>query len=728
MGIAFLSVFATAFSLSFSGMGSPVRGLFQIWNLCCDRLGKTDFYLLSKVSTDSTTDAYGLFLLIFLAVLIVAAWYILRSGMRILLLIYFLPWMIGMLVFKLTPASWACVFLAAALWIAASWMQGESVRDGTGQRDVKADRHERTANGMQAVGTGGKETPGIGMQAAGAKFALTGGIAALAAAAVIVLALAGDEDFILQGKTESALSSGITRLRYGEAPLKNGRLNSLDGADLKKERSDETALRISMESPQPLYLRGFVGEVYQGNSWEHLSNSIYYATQDRFYWIRENGFSSLTQVAEVAELTGETTDEAGTGSPGAGASGKSLSAGEKAEAQAESGNEKNSNLVLVQVAGADRSNLYLPYELTSSEQNVNLTGTGYRNCAESYLKPTGLFGARRYQMQALVNTTGDWTRQAASLYASDLNEDVAGYFSDESHYNVFAYEAYTQLSTQVRQMAYEITGYDSSAHTTHPDYRESIERIRGYLNDQFIYSDTFTRMSESADFAEEFVKTHKGTDVHFATLATILFRSYGIPARYVEGYLITPEDVPAALSAEATEVEVPFSRQHAWPEIYIDGYGWVPVEVTPGYEGLMPEADLNIGLESGPVQQENGRNTLTEPDEEETNPQDVLQQRILVIVLQTMGLLLLLFVIALLLFFWIRDFIRERKKRKSFQDPDPRVGVCNIYADMLREAWPLEEKVTQIGDRAAYSRNEIFEEERDYMLDEWRRNKKETGR
>ena len=689
LGIAFLSVFATAFSLSFSGMGTPAGGLFQVWNLCCDRLGKTGFYLLPKVSADSTQDAYGLFLLLFLAVLVVAAWYILKSGMRILLLIYFLPWIIGMLVFKLTPASWACIFMAAALFVAVSWMRGEPDR---------------------------------------AKFALTGGFAALAAAAIIVLAVAGDEDFILQGKAEPVLSSGIARLRYGEAPLKNGRLNSLDGADLKKERSAETALHVSMELPQPVYLRGFVGEVYQGNSWEHLSNSIYYTTQDRFYWIRKNGFSSLTQMADVAELTDETADGAGTGSDGGGVSGKSLSTGEKADAQAGIGEGRNSSLISVQVSGADRSNLYLPYELTAADQTVNLTGAGYKNCAESYLKPTGLFGARNYQMQAYDSTTGDWTKQAASLFASDLNEDVAGYFSDESHYNVFAYEAYTQLSTQARQMAYEITGYDSSAHSTHPDYRESIERIRGFLNDQFIYSDTFTPISESADFAEEFVKSHKGTDVHFATLATILFRSYGIPARYVEGYLITPDDVPAALSAEAAEIEVPFSRQHAWPEIYIDGYGWVPVEVTPGYEGLMPEADLKIGLESGLMQQDNGRNTLTEPDEQEADPQEVLQQRILVIILQTMGLLLLLFVIALLLFFWIRDFLNEWKKRKSFQDPDPRVGVCNIYADMLRETWPLEKKVTQIGDRAAYSRNEIFEEERDYMLDEWRRNKKEAGR
>ncbi|MFQ8759732.1 MAG: hypothetical protein ACLSAF_10150 [Intestinimonas sp.] len=32
-------------------------------------------------------------------------------------------------------------------------------------------------------------------------------------------------------------------------------------------------------------------------------------------------------------------------------------------------------------------------------------------------------------------------------------------------------------------------------------------------------------------------------------------------------------------------MDVPDSSAHAWAEIYLDGYGWYPVEVTPGYGG-----------------------------------------------------------------------------------------------------------------------------------------------
>lgn len=36
------------------------------------------------------------------------------------------------------------------------------------------------------------------------------------------------------------------------------------------EKSGTPALRVTMEQPQRLYLRGFVGEVYTGRSWQPL--------------------------------------------------------------------------------------------------------------------------------------------------------------------------------------------------------------------------------------------------------------------------------------------------------------------------------------------------------------------------------------------------------------------------------------------------------------------------
>lgn len=86
--------------------------------------------------------------------------------------------------------------------------------------------------------------------------------------------------------------------------------------------------------------------------------------------------------------------------------------------------------------------------------------------------------------------------------------------------------------------------------------------------------------------------------MHFASAATLIYRSMGVPARYVEGYCV---DYPQLL--EGTELkdsnitdwisgiqplgkgvmqaELSDYNAHAWVEIYKDDIGWVPVDPTP---------------------------------------------------------------------------------------------------------------------------------------------------
>lgn len=79
-------------------------------------------------------------------------------------------------------------------------------------------------------------------------------------------------------------------------------------------------------------------------------------------------------------------------------------------------------------------------------------------------------------------------------------------------------------------------------------------------------------------FAEDFVlwfleKGETGYCVHFASSAVVLLRAAGIPARYVEGYLVSTKAGHA--------VEVSGNQAHAWAEYYLPGAGWVLLEATP---------------------------------------------------------------------------------------------------------------------------------------------------
>lgn len=76
----------------------------------------------------------------------------------------------------------------------------------------------------------------------------------------------------------------------------------------------------------------------------------------------------------------------------------------------------------------------------------------------------------------------------------------------------------------------------------------------------------------------------KGYCQHYAGAATLLYRRFGVPARYASGYVARPSDFyqqdDGTYRAELTDREA-----HSWAEIFIRGYGWVPVDMTPDKYG-----------------------------------------------------------------------------------------------------------------------------------------------
>lgn len=113
--------------------------------------------------------------------------------------------------------------------------------------------------------------------------------------------------------------------------------------------------------------------------------------------------------------------------------------------------------------------------------------------------------------------------------------------------------------------------------------QELIDFVVSSVQEGHRYSMDLDPVPDGTDFAEYFFfDQKKGYCIHFATTATLMFRILGIPARYVTGYVVPASD----FSDEGTDfrAQVPDTQAHAWVEIYQNGIGWIPLEVTPGYE------------------------------------------------------------------------------------------------------------------------------------------------
>ena len=83
----------------------------------------------------------------------------------------------------------------------------------------------------------------------------------------------------------------------------------------------------------------------------------------------------------------------------------------------------------------------------------------------------------------------------------------------------------------------------------------------------------------------------EGICQHFATAATLMYRALGIPARYVTGYLAKTE--------ANTWADITTKQGHAWVEVYVDGIGWIPIEVTASDNGPIGGGDNGGGDNGG---------------------------------------------------------------------------------------------------------------------------------
>lgn len=97
------------------------------------------------------------------------------------------------------------------------------------------------------------------------------------------------------------------------------------------------------------------------------------------------------------------------------------------------------------------------------------------------------------------------------------------------------------------------------------------------------YSQTPGWAVMNGDVTENFLFDKKrGYCVHYASAAALMYRLYGIPARYVTGYMIQPSEFEKQ-EYGTYNASVSDNHAHAWVEIFINNYGWTPIEVTPSY-------------------------------------------------------------------------------------------------------------------------------------------------
>jgi hypothetical protein len=245
-----------------------------------------------------------------------------------------------------------------------------------------------------------------------------------------------------------------------------------------------------------------------------------------------------------------------------------------------------------------------------------------------------------------------------------------------------AYARYLQLPKElperVSKLASEIT---SSAEN---DY-DRAKAIESYLSKNYKYTLEPGNIPENRDFVDYFLfDSMQGYCTYYASAMTVLVRSIGIPARYVEGYILPSKPV------SGNSYEVTNKEAHAWVEVYFEGFGWIPFEPTSPYAPSfndVPKETSNIE-EAVTKQTQVEENNQVKPDIKGNNSSEDLATETIDngVKAQKVPFINTFIIILSILLLWILCFstIKRRIFFYRLQKLPLQEGVIKIYKHFLR--------------------------------------------
>lgn len=358
--------------------------------------------------------------------------------------------------------------------------------------------------------------------------------------------------------------SGFFNRYESTGGISNGRLGGV--SSVRPDYQTDLIVTFAPYAYETVYLKAFVGSVYTGSAWQSpgsfgvsyqypvLSSSESEAFQDNYHDTCAFTEGRTLQTMMQAEVV------------------PSMSAS-----------------MLIQNVDAAPNHLYQPYYMTDQTDRGAVTS---ENILDGSM-PLSSDIAVKIQYIPYSPSQTDLEDRSADFYSSCRSEEERTIFLT---YQEECYNNYLQIPEDILP---EINEYRQQIGTG-DSLAQQISLIRQFLTANYEYDMAPGTTPRGEDFVTYFLGTQKrGYCAHFASAATLLFRSYGIPARYVEGYVLTQSAVSERAQAtdyayedffegenilgnsSVVSVEINDGDAHAWVEIFVDGFGWIPIEVTP---------------------------------------------------------------------------------------------------------------------------------------------------
>ena len=599
-------------------------GIHLLLNAAENEIGKRFPYMLPAYSvsvSEAMENTAVYFAVTWLALLFaLPGWYFIKKGNRILLGVQILVLLVFQAVTGIAPSLlWESVSLLC--WIGV-WMRGHQ---------------EKIPQGRQKL---------AGIQTMALVLVLA--IPLILAGNVLAKRFLPETTVLTEWKTAMLQKTENARYQGKSKVLPDGNFEGLDSFTPK----DRTVLEVTMSQPASYYLRGFTGCNYTGTGWTEADTAGLWANRDLFYWLHQKAFYGQELLGDAAEALGSEAD-----------------LGEK-------------NTIQIKNLNGNAKYCYVPYELQSEQSTMLRATMDAQKIGDAGILTQGWKGSRSYSYEAFPNQITNYPKYAAALLEEDsLSEAGKDYKVLESYYNEFAYATYLSIPAEINASLSSILGQpEMEEGERHMDYAKAKQNILYALTASYKDTSELAEKWEGSDFISDFLELSKeGYSVHFASAATMMFRYYGIPARYVEGYLITPEDVKSMQADETYKVDE--THAHAWVEYYQDGVGWLPFETTPSYLNTMEQSDDYQDISGISGQSPQDENQPNEDDTEEKENEDTYDFDWFLFAIIVMSVLIVLLLLTMISFLvWVILQRRKSKKAKGlFESEDRNLAIRAMF-------------------------------------------------
>ena len=367
---------------------------------------------------------------------------------------------------------------------------------------------------------------------------------------------------------------------------------------LKFKNTTDLVVTFDQKYDGAVYLKDYTGAVYGDNEWKDLSSSAYKSgiiSDSSKYGIHPQDYPAMFTKAsdpDTADITvwiKSKLKEDRSFSPYGVENYGGLTYNKDLDLTSKKKHDKEYSYKCVSVT-ADKAAEKLGYEYTDEYSAGYIRDGDWADRVNGYCSENGLY---TYDDVFEVSSP-------LSIFSKDLlyanGHMILGQLL-ESKYRDFVYDNYLKVPDdrdmkEVREAFSDILDKAEYAETAEEKIA-LMRELRSRVEENSQYSLSPGKTPSNRDFVNYFLlENHKGYCIHYATSGVILARMAGIPARYATGYIIVGDDFnDASLENDGSyKIDVKDSRSHAWVELYLDGFGWVPFEFTAGYSSTSVSA------------------------------------------------------------------------------------------------------------------------------------------